>query len=99
MSGGDLPDEDDAAVIGRSIERSPARPAWLAARALWSTVSGDLGRARRELGQGVAEVAAAPLDANWLYAATCFGTVAARLGDAAAAAELYPRLRPFGTAS
>ena len=52
MSGGDLPDEDDAAVIGRSIERSPARPAWLAARALWSTVSGDLGRARRELEAG-----------------------------------------------
>ncbi|HSJ73847.1 MAG TPA: hypothetical protein VK904_05980, partial [Miltoncostaeaceae bacterium] len=96
MSGGDLPDEDDHAMIGRSIERSPARCAWRAARALWATVSGDLGLARRELEEGVAELAAASLDANWLYAANCLGTVAARLEDVAAAAEVYLRLRPYG---
>jgi len=96
MSGGDLPDEDDNAAIGRNIERSPARCAWRAARALWATALGDLGPARHELGQGVVELAGAPLDANWLYAANCLGAVAARLGDEAAAAELYPRLAPYG---
>ena len=96
MSGGDLPDEDDNAAIGRNIERSPARCAWRAARALWVTARGDLGPARRELEEGVVELAAAPLDANWLYAAHCLGAVAARLGDEAAAAEVYPRLRPYG---
>ena len=95
MSGGDLP-EDDAAAIGQSIERSPARCAWRAARALWATASGDLELARRELEEGVGELAAASLDANWLYAAYCLGAVAARLGNVAAAAEVYPRLRPFG---
>jgi hypothetical protein len=96
MSGGDLPDEDDEAVIGRNIERSPARFAWQAARALMATVLGDLGPARHELELGVAELAEAPLDANWLYAANCLGAVAARLGHEAAAAEVYPRLRPYG---
>jgi DNA-binding SARP family transcriptional activator len=95
MSGGDLPDEDLAA-IRRNIERSPARCAWQAARALWATAQGHLGPAREELRRGVAELADAPLDANWLYAANCLGAVAARLGDEAAAAEVYPRLRPYG---
>jgi hypothetical protein len=89
-------DEDDNAAIGRNIERSPARCAWRAARAVWATARGDLGPARRELEEGVVELAAAPLDANWLYAAHWFGAVAARLGDEAAAAEVYPRLRPYG---
>ena len=69
MSGGDLPDEDIAA-IGRNIEHSPARCAWQAARSLWATAQGDLGPAREELRRGVAALADAPLDANWLYAAT-----------------------------
>ncbi len=96
MSGGAAPDEDDAAEIGRGIERSPARVAWRAARALMAAVLGDERPARRELAEGVAELAAAPLDANWLYAANTLGAVAARLGDGAAAAEIYPRLRPYG---
>jgi tetratricopeptide (TPR) repeat protein len=96
ISGGGMLDEDDAAAMGTSIERSPARCAWRAARALFATASGELGPARRELEDGVAELATAPLDANWLYAANCLGTVAARLGDVAAAAEVYPRLVPFG---
>jgi DNA-binding SARP family transcriptional activator len=94
MSSGEMP-EEDLAEIGRSIERSPARSAWRAARALWATATGDVALARRELEGGVEELAAAPLDANWLYAAYCLGAVAARLGDAAAAAEVYPRLQPF----
>jgi DNA-binding SARP family transcriptional activator len=95
-SGGDVPDEDDDAVLGRGIERSPARCAWLAARALMATVDGDLGLAAGELERGMTELATAPLDANWLYAANCLGAVAARLGDAAAAADVYARLRPYG---
>jgi hypothetical protein len=96
MSGGGLPDEDDAAAIGRNIERSPARYAWQAARALMAVVEGDLEAARRELERGVEDLVAASLDANWLYAASSLGAVAARLGHADAAAAIYPRLRPYG---
>ena len=41
-------------------------------------------------------LASAPLDANWLYTATVLGSLSAHLGDARAAAELYPRLLPYG---
>ena len=96
MSGGDLPDEDDAAAVGQNIERSPARTAWRAARALMATALGELGPAQRELDRGVEELAAAPLDANWLYAVNCLGAVASRLGDAGAATDLYARLLSYG---
>ena len=36
-----------------------------------------------------------PLDANWLYSATALGIQLAHLGDADAAAAVYPRLLPY----
>jgi hypothetical protein len=44
----------------------------------------------------VAALAAAPLDANWLYTAMGLGVLAAHLGDEREAAELYPLLVPYG---
>jgi DNA-binding SARP family transcriptional activator len=96
MSTGDAPNAADEAEIRRRVERSPARCAWQAARTLLAAVSGDLGQARLELAEGVAQLAAAPLDANWLYAAHTLGAVAARLGDVAAAGDVYARLAPYG---
>ena len=43
-----------------------------------------------------AGIASAPLDANWLYAATTLGVLAALLDDAPAAAAIYPHLLPYG---
>src|SRR5262245_4375852 len=72
--GGGLVDE------GATLERSPARCAWHAARALLAVAQGDSGSARVELERGVAELAVAPLDAHGLYATSSLGAVAARLG-------------------
>ena len=84
------------ADVRRRVERSPARGAWLAGLAIWAVAAGDLDAARRELEEGIAGLASAALDANWLYAVTALGAVAARLGDARAAASIYPRLLPYG---
>jgi hypothetical protein len=92
---GRLTEEDDAA-IRRRVAHSPAPAAWATALGLRAVMAGDLERARRELARAVAGLDSAPLDANWLYMATGLGVLAARFGDASAAEELYPRLRPYG---
>ncbi len=84
------------ADIRRRVERSPARGAWLAGLAIQAVAAGDLDAARRELDEGVAGLASAALDANWLYAVMGLGAVAARLDDERAAASIYPRLLPYG---
>jgi hypothetical protein len=84
------------ADLRRRVERSPARVAWRAGLAIGSVAAGYHDPARGDLDDGVAGLASAALDANWLYAAMGLGAVAARLGDARAAAIIYPRLLPYG---
>jgi hypothetical protein len=90
-----MTDEWDARMRRRA-ERSPARGAWRAALLARTLVRGDVETVAGALEHEVAGLASAPLDANWLYTATGLGVVTARLGDERAAAELYPRLLPFG---
>jgi DNA-binding SARP family transcriptional activator len=92
---GRLTDEDHA-VIGRHAERRPPGAAWRAWLATIALAQGDVERARRGLEREVAGLASLPLDANWLYTATALGVLAARLGDRAAAASVYPRVLPYG---
>ena len=88
-------DPADIASMRWRAEHSPASGAWGAALGMRSFADGDLEEARRLLKRGVAGLATASLDAQWLYMASVLGTLAARLGDAAAAAEVYPRLLPY----
>ncbi len=90
-----LTDEDDAARRWH-IEHSPAGAAWRAADAITAFVRGDMDLAAGALEREVAGIGSAPLDANWLYAATTLGVLAALLDDAAAAAAVYPCLLPYG---
>ena len=80
----------------RRTEDSPASGAWGAALGLRRFADGELEEARHLLQRGVAALATASLDAQWLYMTSVLGTLAARLGDAAAAAAIYPRLEPYG---
>ena len=91
---GRLTDREFARMEGRA-ERSPASGAWRAALLARRLLRGDADVAR-DLEDEVTILAAAPLDANWLYTATALGALAAQLGDARSAAELYPRLSPYG---
>ena len=91
---GRMTDREFARMEGRA-ERSPASGAWRAALLARRLLRGDADVAR-DLEDEVAILAAAPLDANWLYTATALGALAAQLGDARSAAELYPRLSPYG---
>ncbi len=77
-------------------ESSPAGGAWRAALLAGRLVRGETDGAARALPAEVTAFASAPLDANWLYTGTSLGLLAAHLGDARAAAELYPRLSPYG---
>ena len=88
-------DPADIASMRWRAEHSPASGAWGAALGMRSFADGDLEEARRLLKRGVAGLATASLDAQWLYMTSVLGTLAARLGDAAAAAEVYPRLLPY----
>ena len=92
---GRLTDEDEAARRWH-IEHSPAGAAWRAAAAITAFVRGDTDVAAAGLKREAAGIGSAPLDANWLYAASTLGVLAAQLDDAAAAAAVYPRLLPYG---
>ena len=89
-------DAEDEATIQRRLRDSPAYGAWLVALALRAHQTGDPAGTAAALRRGVALVPAMPLDANWLYTMTGLGAIAARLGDAPAAAAIYPRLLPYG---
>ena len=81
--------------IRRRAERSPAGGAWRAFLLARTLLRGDEDGVARALGAEVTALASAPLDVNWLYTATVLGVLSSRLGDAEAAAELYPRLLPY----
>ncbi|WP_217923314.1 ATP-binding protein [Miltoncostaea oceani] len=90
---GDLTPGAHAAIRAR-IEGSPARLAWVAGLGIAAVAAGDLAAARRELRAGIADLPAATVDVNWLYAVQALGAVAARLGDVAAAEVVHPLLAP-----
>jgi hypothetical protein len=87
--------DEDFARMQRRAEHSPAGGAWRAALLARTMVRGDADGAQRALGAEVAALAAAPLDANWLYTATVLGAISAELADERAATELYPLLLPY----
>jgi hypothetical protein len=89
-----------AAPDWEGIQRHSTRPstpggAWTAWLVILLLDRGRTEEAARVLAEAVGGVAALPIDANWLYVVTTLGVGAAFLGDAAAAARLYPRLHPY----
>jgi DNA-binding SARP family transcriptional activator len=88
--------EEDYERIRRRADHSPAGGAWRAFLLARTLVRGDADGVARALEREVTAFTSAPLDANWLYTATGLGVLSAYLGDARAAAELYPRLLPYG---
>jgi DNA-binding SARP family transcriptional activator len=92
---GTLSDEDVAAVHAGG-QKSPAGAAWRVWAAEIALVRGDRERARRVIRDEVEGLAALPLDANWLYTAAALAVGITQLGDAAAAAVVYPQLLPYG---
>ena len=76
-------------------ESSPAGGAWRAFVLARTLLRGEADDVSHALGEEVTALASAPLDANWLYTATVLGVLSAHLGEARAAAELYPRLLPY----
>jgi tetratricopeptide (TPR) repeat protein len=87
--------EDDVAAVHAGAETSPAAPAWRAWAAGIALARGDRDRARRMTLQVVEGLPDLPLDANWLYTAAALGVWTERLGEASAAAIVYPQLLPY----
>jgi tetratricopeptide (TPR) repeat protein len=87
--------DEDIARMQKRVEQSPAGGAWQAALLSRLLLRGDERAVRAALGAEVAALAAAPLDANWLYTATVLGVIGAELEDERAAVELYPLLLPY----
>ena len=85
----------DVAEIEEAARRSPAGAAWR----MWATaialLRGDRERGRRRVLEEAEALDSLPLDANWLYSATALGIQLAHLGEADAAAALYPRVLPY----
>ena len=85
----------DVAEIEEAARRSPAGAAWR----MWATaialLRGDRERGRRRVLEEAEALGSLPLDANWLYSATALGIQLAHLGEADAAAALYPRVLPY----
>jgi DNA-binding SARP family transcriptional activator/RecA/RadA recombinase len=88
--------DEDIAIRDWHAEHSPAGSAWRTAVVTAAVQRGELDRAQRLVEREVAGLDSVSLDANWLYAMTGFGILAARLGNVAGAAALYPRLLPYG---
>lgn len=82
--------------IRRRAESSPAGGAWRAFLLARTLLRGDAEGVARAVPGEVNALAAAPLDANWLYTAAVLGVLSARLGHERAASRLYPLLRPYG---
>jgi DNA-binding SARP family transcriptional activator len=85
----------DVAAVHEGGQTSPAGAAWRTWGAEISLVRGDRERARRVILDEVEGLATLPLDANWLYTAASLGVGIAQLGDASAAAVVYPQLLPY----
>ena len=85
----------DVAEIEEVARRSPAGAAWR----MWATaialLRGDHEGGRRRVLEEAEALDSLPLDANWLYSATALGIQLAHLGEADAAAAVYPRVLPY----
>ena len=85
----------DVAEIEQGARRSPAGAAWR----MWATaialLRGDDERGRRRVLAEAEAFDSLALDANWLYSATALGIQLAHLGEADAAAAVYPRVLPY----
>ena len=90
------PSGGDHEIILRRSEQRPPGAAWRAWLATMALDGGDAEGAARAVAREVAALDTLPLDAEWLYTVNALGLLAARLGDAGAAASLYPRLLPYG---
>jgi len=78
------------------VAQCPARPVFRCALAQLLARLGRLPDARQALDELVAgECSALPFDAEWLYGASLLAETSALLGDAEAAAVLYPLLAPW----
>jgi hypothetical protein len=84
----------DRAAVEERARTSAARGAWKAWLVVLSLERGDVDEAARLLAEEIDDLDAIPMDANWLYAMTTLAVGSAFLGDAAAAARLYPRVLP-----
>jgi hypothetical protein len=84
---------DQAAIEARA--RASAGAAWRSWLATLALDRGDTDEARRLVADGVAELDAVALDANWLYMVTTLGFAAGLLDDGVCAARLYPRILPY----
>jgi DNA-binding SARP family transcriptional activator/tetratricopeptide (TPR) repeat protein len=87
--------EDDIAAVEAGAQSSPAAAAWRTWAAGIALTRGNRERARETILREVDGLATLPLDANWLYTAAFLGVRAAQIGEAAAAAAIYPHLLPF----
>jgi DNA-binding SARP family transcriptional activator len=87
---------DDHDVILRRAEHRPPGAAWRTWLASIALGRGDVAGTTRAVRREVAGLATLPFDAEWLYTVTTLGVLAAKIGDAPAAAELYPRVLPYG---
>ena len=87
---------DDHEVILRRAERRPPGAAWRTWLASIALGRGDVAGTARAVRREVAGLESLPFDAEWLYTVTTLGVLAARIGDAAAAAAVYPRALPYG---
>ena len=84
----------DRAAVEDRARTSAARGAWKAWLLVLSIERGDADEAARLLAEEIEHLDAIPIDANWLYAMTTLAVGTAVLGDADAAAQLYPRVLP-----
>jgi hypothetical protein len=91
---GTLSGDDRTTIVRRAADRPPGA-AWRAWMADIALDRGDLEVAAAGLARELPALDALPLDAEWLYTLFTLGLVAAGLGDAAAAGQLYPRLLPY----
>ena len=74
---------DDAEIVARRLAHLAARgPAGSLALTVHRYTGGDRAAAREASRAGVTDVRDAEPDANWLYAMTALGVLAARFGDA-----------------
>ena len=85
----------DVAAIEEGARRSPAGAAWRLWASAVTLLRGDHERGRQRVLAEADALDSLPLDANWLYSATVLGIQLAHLGEAEAAATVYPRVLPY----
>jgi len=88
-------DDRDRAAIARGAEERPPGAAWRTWVAIAALDRGVAEEAARRLKAEVAALPDLPRDSERLYTVTALGALAARLGDAEAAAAVYPYALPY----